>query len=91
MDGTNFPADVLLTRMSLNGPEVLHATVRDITQQKENEERLKQAEEKHRTLLNAANVLVQSIDAEGKYVFVNDEWKKVLGYTDQDLQNINMM
>jgi PAS domain S-box-containing protein len=34
---------------------------------------------------------VQSINAEGNYVFVNDEWKKVLGYTDQDLQNINMM
>jgi PAS domain S-box-containing protein len=91
MDRTIFPADVLLTRMPLNGREVLHATVRDITQQKENEEKLKQAEEKHRTLLNAANVLVQSIDVDGKYVFVNDEWKKVLGYTDRDLQNINMM
>jgi PAS domain S-box-containing protein len=91
LDGIIFPADVLLTKMPLNGREVLHATVRDITEQKENEEKLKQAEEKHRTLLNAANVLVQSIDAEGKYVFVNDEWKKVLGYTDQDLQSINMM
>jgi PAS domain S-box-containing protein len=91
MDGTVFSADVLLTRMPLNGRVVLHATVRDITQQKENEEKLKQAEEKHRTLLNAANVLVQSIDAEGRYVYVNDEWKKVLGYTGKDLQTINMM
>jgi len=90
-DGAIFPADVLLTRMPLNGRDVLQATVRDITQQKEDEENLKQAEEKHRTLLNAANVLVQSVNAEGKYVFVNEEWKKALGYTDQDLERITMM
>lgn len=91
LDGTIFPADVLLTRMPLNGRDVLHATVRDITQQKEDEENLKQAEEKHRTLLNAANVLVQSVNDEGKYVFVNDEWKKALGYTDQDIECITIM
>jgi PAS domain S-box-containing protein len=91
LDGTTFPADVLLTRMPLNGRVVLLATVRDITQQKEYEENLKQAEEKHRTLLNAANVLVQSVDAEGKYIFVNEEWKNVLGYTLRDLECISMM
>ena len=36
-DGTTFPADVLLTKMPLRGREVLQATVRDITQQKEAE------------------------------------------------------
>ena len=62
-----------------------------ITEQKETEERLKQAEEKHRTLLNAANVIVQSVDAEGRYVFVNEEWKQVLGYTDKDIERITIM
>ena len=89
-DETTFPADVLLNRIVINGRTVLQATVRDITQQKEAEEALKQAEEKHRILLNSANVLVQSVDAEGKYLFVNEEWKKVLGYTDFDLKEINM-
>jgi PAS domain S-box-containing protein len=60
-------------------------------EQKETEERLKQAEEKHRTLLNAANVIVQSVDAEGRYVFVNEEWKQVLGYTDKDTEGITIM
>ena len=80
-----------LTRMPLKGRNVLQATVRDVTRQKEAEEKLKEAEEKHRTLLNAANVLVQSVDVEGKYLFVNEEWKKVLGYTDIDLEEITMM
>jgi PAS domain S-box-containing protein len=89
-DGALFPADVLLSRITLKNRVILQATVRDITQQKEAEEKLKQAEEKHRTMLNAANVLVQSVDGEGKFVFVNDEWKKALGYTDRDLQTINI-
>ena len=62
-----------------------------IIERKQAEVDLKQAEEKHRTLLTAANVLVQSVDAEGKFVFVNEEWKKTLGYTDKDLEGITIM
>ena len=90
-DGTTFPADVLLSRITLKNQVILQATVRDITERKEAEEKLRDAEEKHRSLLAAANVLVQSIDAEGKFVFVNEEWKKVLGYTAKDLENITIM
>jgi PAS domain S-box-containing protein len=90
-DGTTFPADVLLSRITLKNRVILQATVRDITKQKEAEANLQQAEEKYRTLLNAANVLVQSVDTEGKYVFANEEWKRVLGYTDIDLEKLTMM
>jgi PAS domain S-box-containing protein len=67
------------------------AIFEDTTERKQAELQLKEAEEKHRTLLNVANVLVQSVDAEGKYIFVNEEWKKVLGYSDIDLKKITMM
>ncbi len=90
-DGTTFPADILLSRISLKNRNILQATVRDITEQKEAVEKLKQEEEKHRTMLNAANVLVQSVDVEGRFVFVNDEWKKRLGYTDVELKDITLM
>jgi PAS domain S-box-containing protein len=42
IDGTTFPADVLLTRMHLKNRDVLQATVRDITEQKKTEEKLKE-------------------------------------------------
>jgi PAS domain S-box-containing protein len=67
------------------------AIFEDTTERKQAEQRLKEAEEKHRTLLNVANVLVQSVDVGGKYLFVNEEWKNVLGYTDVDLEKITMM
>jgi PAS domain S-box-containing protein len=43
MDGTTFPADVLLTKLKIKGQDVLQATVRDVTQQKESEEKLKES------------------------------------------------
>ena len=39
MDGASSPATVLLTRMELEGKRVLQATVRDITERKQAEER----------------------------------------------------
>lgn len=66
------------------------AVYNDITERKKAEEALRVAEEKHRTMLDSANVMVQSVDAEGRYLFVNEEWKKVLGYTDLDLKEINI-
>jgi PAS domain S-box-containing protein len=41
-DGTTFPADVLLTRITLKNRNVLQATVRDVTERKESEEKLKE-------------------------------------------------
>ena len=44
LDGKDFPATVLLTRIELEGKKLLQATVRDITERKQAEEELK----KHR-------------------------------------------
>ena len=41
LDGTEFPADVTLTRMELDGKHVIQATVRDITERKRAEEKIR--------------------------------------------------
>jgi diguanylate cyclase (GGDEF)-like protein/PAS domain S-box-containing protein len=41
LDGTEFPADVTLTRMELDGKSVIQATVRDITERKKAEEKIR--------------------------------------------------
>ena len=37
-----------------------------------------------------ANVLVQSVNSEGRFLYVNEEWKKVLGYTRDDVKDIDI-
>ncbi|NLD65195.1 MAG: PAS domain S-box protein [Crenarchaeota archaeon] len=91
LDGAQFLADVLLTRLRMKEKTVLQATVRDVTIEKEAQDRLKETEEMYRTLLNDANVLIQSIDAHGKFLFVNDKWKNALYYTEDDLVTLNVV
>jgi PAS domain S-box-containing protein len=42
-DGTTFPADVLLSRITLKNRVILQATVRNVTEQKEAEEKLRES------------------------------------------------
>ena len=57
LDGTDFPATVLLTRMEIKGKQFLQATVRDITEQKQTEK------EREKILLwqQGVNTLQQSL------------------------------
>ncbi len=50
LDGEEFPATVLLTRMEVAGRSLLQATVRDITELKSAEKVLKESEERFRLL-----------------------------------------
>jgi len=91
-DGTRIPTEINTGVVKKEGKVVgITTVVRDITERKEAEKELMQAEEKHGTLLGTANVLVQSVNAEGRFIYVNKEWKKMLGYTDKDLQEITLM
>jgi len=50
MDGSEFPSDVLLTAMDLDGKLILLATVRDITERKQVEEKARRVTALHETL-----------------------------------------
>jgi len=67
------------------------ASARDIGWRKEAERALKESEEKFRDLFENANDLIQSVDADGKFNYVNKRWKEALGYSDEEVKKLNLM
>ena len=89
-DGPTFPADVLLTRMSLKGREVLQATVRDITELKKAEVALVESEANYRNLINGMDESVWVIDFDGNFLEVNNVAVEMLEYSREELQSLGI-
>ncbi len=64
---------------------------RDITQAKRDQQALKVSEELYRDLFENATDLIQSLDTEGRFLYVNNAWKKALGYHEDELPAMNIL
>lgn len=62
MDGTEFFSNVLLTRMEIDGSQLLQSTVRDITERKRTELELQRVNRTLRTLSEGNRSLIRSTD-----------------------------
>ncbi|MGA2616098.1 MAG: PAS domain S-box protein [Thermoguttaceae bacterium] len=93
LNGEDFPATVLLTRMELAGQALLQATVRDVTEQKRAEEALRKNEAMLSCILNSLPVSIFWKNHESVYLGCNEEFARganlhpedVVGKTDFDL------
>jgi PAS domain-containing protein len=60
------------------------------TERKKAEESLKEREDRLQQLLSDTLEIIQSVSPEGKYIFVNQAWHDLLGYTVDDLKHISL-
>jgi PAS domain S-box-containing protein len=79
LNGEEFPAAVLLTRMILAEKTILQATVRDITERKRAEELLRESEERMRNIISSMADWVWEVDKNGVYTFSSDKGMDLLG------------
>jgi len=63
---------------------------RDITKLKIAELQLKESELKMRQLIDDSPDLIQSIGLQGEIIFTNSTWRKLLGYTEQEIKELNI-
>jgi PAS domain S-box-containing protein len=90
INGEEFPATVMLTRIDLAGKVVLQATVRDVTERKSAEEVLRETEERYRNIFENAHDIIQSCTCDGNIILTNPAWQKTLGYTEEELSGLNL-
>ena len=63
---------------------------RDITRTKRDQEALRISEERYRDLFENATDLIQSVDTNGRFEYVNDAWRRVLGYAHDELERLTI-
>ena len=83
--GKPFAADVLLTRMEVNGQVSMQATVRDITERKQAEWMLRASNERNRLVLGTAMDGFWLVDTQGHLLEVNEAYCRMSGYSEQEL------
>jgi len=63
---------------------------RDITLTKRDQEALKASEERYRDLFENAMDLIQSVDRDGRFQYVNRAWKEALGHNDPGAEGLSI-
>jgi PAS domain S-box-containing protein len=83
-DGTPFDAEVSLNRIVLSAGEYLQAIVRDISDRKRSEVKLRESEQLYRALINASPDAVTITDFSGIITFVSPNTLELFGYDRAD-------
>jgi PAS domain S-box-containing protein len=65
------------------------ALAREIDVRRQAERILQGSEDRLQDFLDNAHDLIQSVGPEGEFLYVNRAWKEALGYTEEDLEELN--
>ena len=90
-DGTRFPVSVSSSRvLDDQGNVITHmASHRDITKQKQAEEKLRESEEKYRTLFADSKDAIFITTRNGEFIDFNQSFLDLFGYTEEEIKKSN--
>lgn len=89
-DGTRIFVDVSTNDIILEGKKYLIGFFIDATERVNSRMMLEKSEEQYRNLIENSHDLIQSVDADGRIIFVNNRWHEVLGYDENDIKYMNI-
>lgn len=64
------------------------ALAREIDIRRQAERAIQESEERLQDFLDNAHDLIQSLGPDARFLYTNEAWKEVLGYTDEDLERL---
>jgi PAS domain S-box-containing protein len=87
-DGAKVPIELSISARKTEEINIATAIIRDITERKEAEEKLRESEERYRDLFENASDLIQSVAPDGHFVYVNKAWRNALGYSEKEVDKL---
>ncbi|MCX7966208.1 MAG: PAS domain S-box protein, partial [Syntrophorhabdaceae bacterium] len=84
-DGTIFFTEVSLNSLKIGKETFIQAIVRDITERKKVEEQLNHERERYSFLVESMPFGMVLIDKKGNFLYVNKEWERLFGYTQEEM------
>ena len=66
------------------------ALAREVEVRARTERAVEESRARLQEFLDNANDLIQSVDPSGRILYVNSAWKRVLGYTDEELERLSL-
>lgn len=87
-DGSQFPAEINVSKLTDQGQTILVAVVRDITQRRRAEEALEKSEERYRSIVTAMSEGIVMQDAEGRIIACNESAERILGLSRDQMMGL---
>ena len=84
-NGEEFPAIITLTAIPWKGEQILHVTVKDITERKAAEKALLESRELYRNLVENLNDIVLFLDPSGRITYISPVVEQAFGYSPREL------
>ncbi len=85
LDGQEFPATVLLSRLELGDRVLLQATVRDITDRKKAEEAVRDTQRKLSAIFEQGVIFTGLLDTDGRMIAANNTALKFIDCSEEDV------
>jgi PAS domain S-box-containing protein len=97
-DGREIPVEIAITRIRHDGPPSFTGYLRDITERKRNEDalleihaKLARSEERWRSVFENSAIGVALSDLDGRFIAANPVFQKMLGYTEEELEQLRFL
>ncbi|MFA5180381.1 MAG: PAS domain S-box protein [Syntrophales bacterium] len=81
--------DISTVEITYHGEKAVLAYVKDITERKQSERALRQSEERYRAILEGIEDGYQEVDIQGNFTFFNESFRKIFGYSREELLDTN--
>jgi len=89
-DGAPIVVEIRTHPVRIGNRRLVLAIARDISVRKRAEVALKESQERFRDLIEHAHDLIQSVNPDGHFRYVNNAWLKTLGYSRSEIERLTL-